>query len=92
MSAYGEARIAREDLPLAGRAPALVVRCGLPACGRAALFDPWKLFGGRSNWPAAGVTGRFRCACGGRQSVLSYSPRTGWREGPIDRASLALWY
>lgn len=92
MSAYGEARIAREDIPVEGSAPALVVQCRLPGCERAALFDPRRLFGGKGHWPAAGLSNRFRCACGGRQAAVSYSPRAGWREGPIDRASLALWY
>ncbi|MFN3669586.1 MAG: hypothetical protein ACK4VY_09790 [Brevundimonas sp.] len=92
MSAYVEARIAREDLPVEGGGPALIVRCRLPGCARAALFDPRRLFGSRRHWPAAGLSDRFRCACGGRQAALSYSFRTGWREGPIDRASLALWY
>lgn len=92
MSAYGEARIPREDIPADGMAPALVVQCSLPGCCRAALINPRRVFGGRRDWPAAGVSGRFRCACGGRQSALSYSPRSGWREGPIDQASLALWY
>lgn len=92
MSMVGEARVAREDMAAEGGAPALVVQCGLPGCARAALFDPRRLFGSRRDWPSAGVSGRFRCACGGRQAMLSYSSRSGWREGPIDRASLALWY
>lgn len=92
MSANGQARVQREDLPGEGSSPALVVQCRLPGCGHAALVDPRRLFGGKRDWPAAGLTGRFRCACGGRQASLSYSDRSGWREGPIDRASLALWY
>jgi hypothetical protein len=92
VSAYGEARVAREDIPAEGSAPALVVRCQLQGCTRAALFDPHRLFGEKARWPAAGASERFRCTCGGRQVTLSYSPRSGWREGPIDRAALALWY
>lgn len=92
MSVYGEARIGREDIPAESSGPALVVQCRLPGCARAALFDPRRLFRDKREWPAEGVSSRFRCTCGGRQAALSYSPRSGWREGPIDRASLALWY
>lgn len=92
MSAFGEARTVRDDIPVEGCAPALVVQCRLPGCARAALFDPRRLFGSKKDWPAEGLSTRFRCACGGGQAALSYSLRSGWREGPIDRASLALWY
>mgnify|MGYP003574952391 CR=1 FL=1 len=87
-----ERRVAREDLPAEG-GPCLVVRCTMPGCSHAAVLDPRALFGlGRRTWPAAGASQRFRCVCGGRQATLDYPGRTADRYGPIDQASLALWY
>lgn len=84
---------AREDLPQEdAHGRGLVVVCTMPGCARAAVLDPRRLFGPRRLWPSAGSSDRFRCSCGGRQARVSYTDRSSWREGPIDRASLALWY
>ncbi|HWW10966.1 MAG TPA: hypothetical protein VN018_00515 [Brevundimonas sp.] len=83
--------MAREDLPLEG-GPGMIVRCTTGDCTHAAILDPRALFGARHLWPADGVTNRFRCVCGGRQATIDYPARTVDRYGPIDRASLALWY
>lgn len=91
MSRTDDRRIAREDLPLEG-GPGLVVRCVMPGCTRAAVLDPRALFGAKHLWPAAGASRRFRCTCGGRQASISYPKRTVDHFGPIDRASLDLWY
>lgn len=84
-------RIAREDLPSEG-GPGLIVRCAMPGCDHAAVLDPRRLFGGRRNWPVEGASNRFRCVCGGRQAAVQHTSRAVDRYGPIDRASLALWY
>ncbi|RZJ44533.1 MAG: hypothetical protein EON86_03160 [Brevundimonas sp.] len=91
MGRVDDRRIPREDLPQAG-GPGLIVRCALPGCTHAAVLDPRPLFGARPNWPAAGETTRFRCRCGGRRAVIRHAGRPVDRYGPIDRASLALWY
>lgn len=91
MARLDERRIAREDLPPEG-GPGLVVRCAMPGCARAAVLNPRDLFGAKHLWPAAGASSRFRCRCGGRQSTLSYPKRLVAHYGPIDRASLDLWY
>jgi hypothetical protein len=85
-------RVAREDLPLEG-GPGLVVDCDMPSCGRATVLDPRPLFGvARRSWPPAGRSTRFRCACGGRLAHITYPGRPVDRYGPIDQATLALWY
>lgn len=91
MSRTDDRRIAREDLPLEG-GPGVIVRCAMPGCTRAAVLDPRALFGAKHLWPAAGASRRFRCTCGGRQASISYPNRTVDHFGPIDRASLDLWY
>lgn len=84
-------RVAREDLaPSEGRR--LIVSCDQPNCDRAAVIDPRKLFGSPRDWPSRGASERFRCLCGSRQSRVDYTNNADVREGPIDRASLALWF
>lgn len=85
------ARQAREDIPSPG-GPGLIVKCDAPGCGRAAVLDPRPLFGGRRDWPSEGPSTRFRCSCGGRQATIQHTLRTVENYGPVDRASLALWY
>lgn len=87
----GAYRPAREDLPPDG-GPALIVRCAMPGCGHAAVLDPRPLFGARRHWPAGGASSRFRCVCGGRQAMVTHTTRTVDRYGPIDAASLRLWF
>ena len=91
MARADERRVAREDLPVEG-GPGLIVRCAMPGCAHAAVLDPRPLFGGRRNWPAEGASTRFRCVCGGRQAMVQHTGRSVDRYGPIDTASLALWY
>ena len=91
MGRLDDRRIPREDLPPDG-GPGLIVRCALPGCSHAAVLDPRRLFGPKRDWPADGPTTRFRCLCGGRQAIVSRAGRPVDRYGPIDRASLALWY
>ena len=91
MGRVDERRLAREDLPPEG-GPGLVVRCALPGCARAAVLDPRALFGAKARWPAAGASARFRCACGGRRTTVSYPKRPVSKFGAIDWASLDLWY
>ena len=84
-------RVPREDIvPAVGRR--LVVRCDLPACGRAALMDPRPLFGPARHWPAGGRSYRFRCQCGHRVARVSYSNNAAAAEGPISPAALKLWF
>ena len=70
----------------------LIVRCDRPGCDHAALMDPHLVFGARRNWPAEGRTGRFRCRCGSREAVVSYTRNAGSADGPISPAAIALWY
>ena len=69
----------------------LVVACAARGCGRAALMDPRPLFGSRRSWPVSGRSGRFRCACGSRETTLSYTANTAQRDGPISLAAMRLW-
>ncbi|RZI98074.1 MAG: hypothetical protein EON90_14850 [Brevundimonas sp.] len=50
----------------------LHVRCLRPYCGREALIDPAARFGAGAGWPAAGLSRRFVCRCGGRAAHVSY--------------------
>lgn len=87
----GEARPPREHIvPAVGRR--LIVRCDQPNCGRAAIIDPRKQFGSARDWPVRGTSERFRCACGSRRSRIDYTHNADVQDGPIDRASLALWF
>ena len=69
----------------------LVVACAAEGCDRGALMDPRPLFGARRNWPEAGRSERFRCACGSRQARLSYTANTAQKDGPISAAAMRLW-
>lgn len=91
MPDFNAPRIAREDVaPSVGRR--LIVRCDQSTCDHAAIIDPRKVFGSARDWPAPGHSERFRCICGSRQSRVDYTSNADVREGPIDRASLALWF
>lgn len=84
-------RVAREEVaPSVGRR--LIVRCDQPHCARAAVIDPRKVFGSARDWPLKGRSERFRCVCGSRQSRVDYTSNADVRDGPIDQASLALWF
>lgn len=84
-------RVAREDVvPVVGRR--LLVRCAQPNCDHAAVIDPRKVFGSARDWPSRGRSERFRCVCGSRQSLIDYTSNADVRDGPIDAASLALWF
>jgi hypothetical protein len=85
------AHVAREDVaPAIGKR--LVVRCEQPNCDHAAIIDPRKVFGSARDWPVRGRSERFRCICGSRASRVDYTNNADVRDGPIDRASLALWF
>lgn len=84
-------RVSREDVvPVVGRR--LIVRCAQPNCDHAAVIDPRKVFGSARDWPGRGRSERFRCVCGSRQSLIDYTSNADVRDGPIDAASLALWF
>jgi len=76
--------------PAVGRR--LIVRCDQPNCHRAAIIDPRKVFGSARDWPVRGTSARFRCLCGSRRSRVDYTHNADVQDGPIDRASLALWF
>ena len=87
----GEPRVPREHIvPAVGRR--LIVRCDQPNCDRAAIIDPRKVFGSAKDWPVRGASDRFRCLCGSRRSLIDYTHNADVQDGPIDRASLALWF
>jgi hypothetical protein len=69
----------------------LIVACVARGCERAALMDPRPLFGARRLWPVAGRSGRFRCACGSRETRLSYTVNTAQEDGPISSEAIRLW-
>ncbi len=87
---------ANRNLPREVAVPArghrLIVRCDRPGCDHATLLDPHPLFGARHNWPAEGRTARFRCCCGSREAVVSYTRNASSSDGPISLAAIALWY
>lgn len=84
-------RIPREHVvPAVGRR--LIVRCDQPHCDHAAVIDPRKAFGSLRDWPGRGRSERFRCVCGSRRSLVDYTSNAEVRDGPIDAASLALWF
>ena len=86
-----ERRPAREDVaPAVGKR--LIVRCDRQGCTHAALIDPRKVFSSRAQWPAQGRSGRFRCVCGSRESLVSWTSHADAAEGPIHPAALALWF
>ncbi len=80
------------ELAVPARGRRLIVRCDRPGCDHAALLDPSPLFGARHNWPAEGRTGRFRCRCGYREAVVSYTRNASSADGPVSPAAIALWY
>ncbi|WP_309629109.1 hypothetical protein [Brevundimonas sp.] len=69
----------------------LVVACVARGCERAALMDPRPLFGARRFWPLAGRSERFRCACGSRETRISYTANTAQKNGPVSPAAMRLW-
>jgi hypothetical protein len=69
----------------------LIVACVARGCERAALMDPRPLFGARRLWPVAGRSDRFRCACGSRETRLSYTVNTAQEDGPISSEAIRLW-
>jgi len=84
-------RRAREDIaPEHGER--LIVRCNFPGCDRAVLMDPRPLFGSRRNWPREGRSERFRCQCGSRVAVVSFTRNSSQNDGPVSLAALALWF
>lgn len=71
--------------------PRLVVSCDAQGCERAALMDPRPLFGARRFWPVSGRSERFRCACGSRETRLSYTVNAAQKDGPISQDAIRLW-
>ncbi len=69
----------------------LLVACVARDCGRAALLDPRPLFGARHLWPGAGRSERFRCACGSRETRVSYTVNTAQADGPMSADAIRLW-
>lgn len=91
MQAIEEQRVAREDAaPATGKR--IVVRCDRQGCDHAALIDPRKLFSSHTQWPAQGRSGRFRCVCGSRESLVSYTAHAEATDGVLHPAALALWF
>lgn len=82
-------------VPREARGPAvgarLVVVCVARGCSRAALMDPRPLFGARRLWPAAGRSERFRCACGSRETRVSYTVNAAQADGPVSIDAIRLW-
>lgn len=84
-------RVAREDVvPEFGQR--LIVQCDRSGCELAALMEPRPLFGGRRNWPAEGLSHRFRCQCGHRVAKVTYTRHPTGQSGVISPATIALWY
>lgn len=71
--------------------PRLVVSCAASGCERAALMNPRSLFGARRFWPVAGRSERFRCACGSRETRLSYTVNAAQEDGPVSQDVIRLW-
>jgi hypothetical protein len=69
----------------------LIVACLARDCARAVLMDPRPLFGARRNWPIAGRSERFRCACGSRETRLSYTVNAAQPDGPVPMDAIRLW-
>ena len=69
----------------------LIVACLARDCARAVLMDPRPLFGARHHWPIAGRSERFRCACGSRETRLSYTVNTAQPDGPVPMDAIRLW-
>ena len=91
MGTSGTPRRAREDIaPEHGER--LIVRCDFPGCDRAVLMDPRPVFGSRRNWPSVGRSERFRCECGSRVAMVSYTRNSSQDNGPVPLAALALWF
>ena len=80
----------RETIQTA-RGPRMAVRCLSPGCDHASLMDPGPLFGTRRFWPASGRSERFRCQCGGREAMISYTVNTSQADGPISADAIRLW-
>jgi len=69
----------------------MIVACVARDCERAALMDPRPLFGARRFWPVAGRSERFRCACGSRETRVSYTVNTAQQDGPVSADAIRLW-
>lgn len=83
--------MAREDIA-PEHSERLIVRCDFPGCDRAVLMDPRPMFGSRRNWPGEGRSERFRCQCGSRVAVVSYTSNSSQSDGLVSPAALALWF
>lgn len=82
---------ALRETPEPGRGPRMAVRCLAPGCDHASLMDPEPLFGVRRFWPTSGRSERFRCRCGGREAMVSYTSNTAQADGPISPDAIRLW-
>lgn len=84
-------KIAREDVvPEVGRR--MIVACEGPGCEHAVLMDPRDTFGAARHWPVAGRSWRFRCRCGHRVAMVSYTRNTSQSVGPLSKAAIQLWF
>lgn len=83
--------MAREDIAPDGPGLRLVVQCDRPGCRHAVVMDPRPVFGRRCSWPAQGRSGRFRCQCGSRVAVISYTRNDCLPSGPVSRQVISLW-
>lgn len=79
------------DLQPPGVGVRLLVACVARDCERAALMNPRLLFGARRYWPVAGHSERFRCACGSRETKVSYTVNTAQADGPVSPDTIRLW-
>lgn len=81
----------REDIVAEGPGQRLIVQCDSPACSHAAVMDPRPVFGSRCSWPCQGRSERFRCQCGSRVAVVSYTRNDCLPTGPVSRQVISLW-
>lgn len=90
MPDFNEHRRAREDVaPQYGRR--LLIQCDRPGCGHAVIMDPRPLFGAGHQWPLEGRSERFRCQCGHREAMVSYTRNASQANGPISADAIRLW-
>lgn len=84
-----------QDLNYNGRAQRpdarLVVACDAAGCDHAILMDPQPVFGARRFWPVVGRSERFRCRCGSRETILSYSLDIARHDDPMSKDAIRLW-
>jgi hypothetical protein len=69
----------------------LVVCCAAAGCGHAAVVDPRHHFRRKADWPEPGPSRRFRCVCGGRDSVVRYTANTRQANGPVSADVARCW-